>query len=169
MNAYAVVPSGENYILKKLELTDNVLPAKIGVIVSADAAQTYQPIPAAATPETSESNLLCATNGTAVSVDATANAYIFTKEGDVAFFGKLATEATARNIAAYKAYLNLPNTGYAARLSLNFDNGDVTGIDKIANMRPTTNQGATYDLTGRRVLHLQRGLYISNGKKIIIK
>lgn len=169
MNAYAVVPSGENYILKKLELTDNVLPAKIGVIVSADAAQTYQPIPAAATPETSESNLLCATNGTAVSVDATANAYIFTKEGDVAFFGRLATETAARNIAAYKAYLNVPNTGHAARLSLNFDNGNVTGIDKIANTRPTTSQGATYDLTGRRVLHLQRGLYISNGKKIIIK
>lgn len=169
MNAYAVVPSGENYILKKLELTDNVLPAKTGVIVSADAAQTYQPIPAAATPETSESNLLCATNGTAVSIDATANAYIFTKEGDVAFFGKLATETAARNIAAYKAYLNVPNTGNAARLSLNFDNGNVTGIDKIANTRPTTSQGATYDLTGRRVQHLQRGLYISNGKKIIIK
>ncbi|MDY4031266.1 MAG: hypothetical protein SOY69_08675, partial [Alloprevotella sp.] len=47
-----------------------------------------------------------------------------------------------------------------------FDNGDVTGIDGIA--RPAATNGAVYDLSGRRVEKPAHGLYIVNGRKVLL-
>lgn len=48
-----------------------------------------------------------------------------------------------------------------------FDNGDVTGIDGITPAAvPTT--GAVYDLSGRRVEKPAHGLYIVNGRKVLL-
>lgn len=48
-----------------------------------------------------------------------------------------------------------------------FDNGDVTGIDGITRPAATTN-GAVYDLSGRRVEKPAHGLYIVNGRKVLL-
>ncbi len=48
-----------------------------------------------------------------------------------------------------------------------FDNGDVTGIDGIARPAAATN-GAVYDLSGRRVEKPAHGLYIVNGRKVLL-
>ena len=48
-----------------------------------------------------------------------------------------------------------------------FDNGDVTGIDGIARPADATN-GAVYDLSGRRVEKPAHGLYIVNGRKVLL-
>ena len=42
-----------------------------------------------------------------------------------------------------------------------------TGILFIANER--TNNRAIYDLQGRRVVNAKKGLYIINGKKVLVK
>ena len=47
-----------------------------------------------------------------------------------------------------------------------FDNGDVTGIDGIT--RPAATNGAVYDLSGRRVEKPAHGLYIVNGRKVLL-
>lgn len=47
-----------------------------------------------------------------------------------------------------------------------FDNGDVTGIDGIT--RPAVTNGAVYDLSGRRVEKPAHGLYIVNGRKVLL-
>ena len=46
-----------------------------------------------------------------------------------------------------------------------FDNGDVTGIDGIT---PAATNGAVYDLSGRRVEKPAHGLYIVNGRKVLL-
>ena len=48
------------------------------------------------------------------------------------------------------------------------DDADVTGIIGIGQSRTTTDGNALYDLQGRRVTQLKKGVYVRDGKKIII-
>lgn len=70
-------------------------------------------------------------------------------------------------IAAFHAYLNVINPASApARIAINGSTlTAINGVtaDKVANT-------AVYDLSGRRVYgKLQKGLYIMNGKKVVVK
>ena len=71
------------------------------------------------------------------------------------------------NLQGFRAYgENLLGTSTAAA-GLVFDFGSVTGIEGA-----TTDNGEKaeiYDLSGRRVAKAQKGIYIINGKKVIIK
>ena len=42
-----------------------------------------------------------------------------------------------------------------------------TGINAVA--AESTNNGAIYNMAGQRVMNAQRGLYIINGKKVVLK
>lgn len=92
------------------------------------------------------------------------NYYIFNKQGNDAVFSPLNNSGNT-TLAANKAALKTPTLGSSA-LTLNFNN--VTGISHIeANASTST---TTYDLSGRSVSgKLPAGLYIQNGKKIIVK
>ena len=73
--------------------------------------------------------------------------------------------ATAGTLAAGKAYLNIAVS--ARELVLNFD-GEVTAISEVTNTNRTNNTNV-YDLQGRKVAQPTKGLYIVNGRKVIIK
>lgn len=69
-------------------------------------------------------------------------------------------------LGAGKCYLDLSGTTYNAPM---FNLGiNPTGIDEI-EVRDTRTDNQFYDLSGRRVMNPTKGLYIVNGKKIIIK
>ena len=80
--------------------------------------------------------------------------------------GKIHRGGAGATIAAFHAYLNV-TTG-SAPAAVAFDGSTVTAIngiaaDKVANT-------AVYDLSGRRVYgKLNKGLYIMNGKKVVVK
>ncbi len=88
------------------------------------------------------------------------------KAGDansVGFYYGAADGAAFTN-GAHKAYLALPTvSGVRAFL---FNEGTITGIQNA-----TANNAASqvYDLQGRRVQSAQKGLYIINGKKVLVK
>lgn len=169
MKAYTVKNENGNYYLSRLNLTDQVLPANTGVILAANEANTFTPVPATTAPEAPTDNQLQATSGAAVTVDAATNAYIFTKNKDnVAFFGLLSSDTSKRKIEAFKAYLTV-GSNVAPRLSLNFGDDNVTtGINTITNGEQKAD--IIYDLSGRRVMNIQRaGIYIVNGQKRLIK
>ena len=63
----------------------------------------------------------------------------------------------------FKAYL--PKTGKSATLRFNF--GGTTAIESVVTGLDTN--AAIYDLSGRRVEKAVKGIYIQNGKKIIVK
>ena len=69
-------------------------------------------------------------------------------------------------IAAFHAYLNVTNGTEPTRVAFNGSTPTaINGVaaDKVANT-------AVYDLSGRRVYgKLQKGLYIMNGKKVVVK
>lgn len=50
--------------------------------------------------------------------------------------------------------------------SLGFDDEEVTAIK---NIKVGADDNIYYDLQGRRILYPKKGLYIVNGKKVIIK
>lgn len=92
------------------------------------------------------------------------NYYIFNKQGEEAVFSPLHNTAST-TLAANKAALKTATTGGQA---LTLDFGSVTGINTATTAMPATN--ATFDLSGRKVSgKLPAGLYIKNGKKLLIK
>ena len=88
-------------------------------------------------------------------------------------FQKGGDKATTK---AFRAYLELPEVSGAKTLSLDFTDGETTGIED-----PTisfANKGVkVYSLQGNLIatassmsdLHLSNGIYIINNKKVIIK
>lgn len=92
------------------------------------------------------------------------NYYIFNKQGNDAVFSPL-DNAASTTLAANKAALKTATPGGQA---LTLDFGSVTGINTATTAMPATN--ATFDLSGRKVSgKLPAGLYIKNGKKLLIK
>lgn len=92
------------------------------------------------------------------------NYYIFNKQGEDAVFSPLSNTAST-TLAANKAVLKTATPGGQA---LTLDFGSVTGINTATTAMPATN--ATFDLSGRKVSgKLPAGLYIKNGKKLLIK
>lgn len=92
------------------------------------------------------------------------NYYIFNKKDNDAVFSPL-DNAASTTLAANKAALKTATPGGQA---LTLDFGSVTGINTATTAMPATN--ATFDLSGRKASgKLPAGLYIKNGKKLLIK
>jgi hypothetical protein len=70
------------------------------------------------------------------------------------------------NVAEGKAYLSINYTA-ASRLNIVFED-EATGIEAMHNAQCTMHN-EMYDLQGRRVAQPSKGLYIVNGKKVVIK
>ena len=62
--------------------------------------------------------------------------------------------------------LKTPDSSTGAKITLDVD-GDVTSIDAIDNGQFATD--AIYNLSGQRVNKAQKGIYIVNGKKVVVK
>ena len=62
--------------------------------------------------------------------------------------------------------LKTPDSSTGAKITLDVD-GDVTSIDAIDNGQLATD--AIYNLSGQRVNKAQKGIYIVNGKKVVVK
>lgn len=81
------------------------------------------------------------------------------------------TDATV-NVGANKAYIDknqiVNKGGGEAKAFIDFDELEATGIDAVDTAK-TLKGGKFYDLSGREIANPTRGLYIVNGKKVLIK
>ena len=73
-------------------------------------------------------------------------------------------KAAGKTVAKNRAYLQTSIA--ASRIDMNFDE-EVTGI-KLVETSKSNNEGY-YNLAGQRVAQPTNGLYIVNGRKVIIK
>lgn len=165
VDAYIAKQDGENIVLQKIT---GALPANTGVILSSENADKY--IPTARTTEllatvNAADNKLVATTGNAV--DANVNAYILSQDNGTAVFKKLSSNTSNRTIKQYKAYLKLNGANSAQLMNFAFAGSNITGIQNVTET--STKSNTAYDLTGRKVGKLQKGIYIVNGKKVIVK
>ena len=76
----------------------------------------------------------------------------------------------AGTLSAGKCWIQLEKSpGNARSLSIVFEEGTTTGINAV-NTAAGTEDAAVYDLQGRRVMEpTKKGLYIVNGKKVVMK
>ena len=138
----------------------NAIPANQGVILIGTTTGNVTMLPR--TTETiSEisSNGLSNSAGAAVDVND-GNSYVLADKTSGWAFYKVSTSATSK-LPMNKAYLRLT----AATGTIRFDFGNATGIDAIG----TDNKAECkiYDLSGRAVKTMGKGLYIVGGKKVI--
>jgi len=161
-------------------LESNIIPAGTAVVLKADAAGTYtfSATQEACTDEVS-GNLLRGKDEAALTTadDGDAADYKFYKlsrnstRKKVGFYYDV-DNGGAFIIPAHKAYLVLPRTQSANIAAYLFDLDDtVTAVNNAADSSEADTE--IYDLSGRRcgtdVSRLPAGIYVRNGKKIIIK
>lgn len=111
------------------------------------------------------SNLLVRGTGVAVPSDAVGGGYnyVLSNNNNVVGFYR----ANNKVVATDKAYLH---TATSASAGLFFDFNSTTGISTIGQINNLQLNGdAMYNLNGQRVNAPQRGIYIVNGKKVVIK
>lgn len=164
VKAYAGTVS--NGSVKLTEYANGVIPANEGVLlVSDNATSATFTLANDADVTTIDNDLKGVTAATELTgVDNSERVRIFSTKDGVAGFYKPNSNITS--LAANKAYVMAPATEGA--LALNFG-GNVTGINSVSDNAAMPNNVEIYDLAGRRVSHVVKGVYVVNGKKIIVK
>jgi hypothetical protein len=76
-------------------------------------------------------------------------------------------KVNAGTVPAGKALLPASEVSSARELTFVFEDSETTGVENVNRETITNNQ--FFDLSGRKVANPAKGLYIVNGKKVIIK
>ena len=147
---------------------DGVVPANTGVLLRGTAGETYTlMVTAADAPSIADNALVAVVDAT--HVDPTADDYTnFILKGGK--FVKVASSAADVKISANKAYLRVLTTSLSRDAqTIGFDWDGTTSIADMLLPQPA--HGTVYDLQGRKVASrsVRKGLYIVDGKKIIVK
>ena len=77
-------------------------------------------------------------------------------------------------IGAYRAYLDLSSVSpvsevKANSIMFNIEDGETTGLNEVLPSGQTINASVVFTMSGLRVKHPTKGLYVTCGKKILIK
>ena len=81
--------------------------------------------------------------------------------------GEIRVGSANATMKAFRAYFILPEGSEGAKLVIEGVNDEATAIDAAEVFG--NQDGDIYDLSGRKVSHAQKGIYIQNGKKVVIK
>lgn len=173
--------------VKKLAQQGDVVPAQTAVVLECNSTNPAdnQLLPQGDEEFNPSNNRLCGTffgatiNGLTVK-DGTGTERNVTHDNIRAFnintadsrnpIGFYKLNNTVTTIPGNKAFLVLTNAEAQAKgFVLEFEDGGTTGIETIENSNHSTESGVYYDLQGRRVENPTRGVYIVNGKKVVIK
>lgn len=173
--------------VKKLAQQGDVVPAQTAVVLECNSTNPAdnQLLPQGDEKFNPSNNRLCGTffgeaiNGLTVK-DGAGNDYNVMHDNIRAFnintadsrnpIGFYKVKSNVTNIPGNKAFLVLTNAEAQAKgFVLEFEDGGTTGIETIENSKNSTEDGVYYDLQGRRVENPTRGVYIVNGKKVVIK
>ena len=173
--------------VKELAQQGDTVPAQTAVVLECNSTNPVdnQLLPTGDEKPKTSNNRLCGTffggaiNGLTVK-DGAGNDYNVTHDNIRAFnintadsrnpIGFYKVKNNVTNIPGNKAFLVLTSTEAQAKsFVLEFEDGGTTGIETIENSKNSTDDGVYYDLQGRRVENPTRGIYIVNGKKVVIK
>ena len=162
---YVATKAENDYVT--LEQVTGVLPANTGVIIKAEEGSYTFTSPTSGR-ATIARNML---SGSATQVDITPaenTTYYILAMGSkgIGLYPDALEGGTFRN-NANKAYLPIVTAAGAAQSTgYRFDFEGTTNIEEIES---ETEKNVIYDLTGRRVETPAKGIYIINGKKVLVK
>lgn len=158
VKAYYVSAKGTEATMTAIDA--QAIPANQGVILTSESGEAATMVPAAGeTAATITGNQLGHSAGADKALTAGVGYILGNGTEGTAFY-----PCKAGSLPINKAYL-LGNGGESA-IAMNFGNA-VTGINTIA--APANAKAPIFDLSGRRVVKATKGLYIQNGKKVIVK
>lgn len=163
IKAYTAKVNDANTAVILTEIAANaVIPANTGVVVYAENAENFTfPATTAASSLDVSANELKVSDGTVQGAD---NIYVMVKkDNDVVF----APVSSSIKVPAGKAYLEVTKATPARFYSISGGNNGTTGIKDI--QVNTEKEGAYYTLQGIKTNKPAQGVYIHNGKKVIIK
>ena len=139
------------------------IPQNVPILLKRTAQEVSEPIMAKAyqDEETADvsSNKLAGTAENKAVKTIEGNVYVLYNDGF--------TRATSGSIPAHRAYLVISDLDAGARLWI-WDDEDATAIGSVRDNSVVT-KGALYNLNGQRVSKPTKGLYISDGKKFVVK
>ena len=157
---YTAKMSDDQSVVLLTEVTDKAVPAG-NAIVLRSTAET-----ATMTYDEGLSGTLAGNElqGAATDITTPDNAYMLVKgDGGEGFY-----HWTETTIPANQGYLTLGEAA-TGREFVGIDTGDGYNTD-IATLKQGTDDASIYDLTGRRVTTQPRqGIYVSNGRKVVVK
>ena len=162
VEAFAVTAINDGWVtLTKIE---NTIPANTGVVLKATAAGVYN---FAITENVDEVENLLA--GTVVATMVDGPAYVLgLVEGEVGLYSAKLTDNKFLN-NGYKAYLPAAAGANLTVSFYGFDWNGTTGIENVEVENADAVKGI-FDLTGRKIDTITKaGIYIVNGKKVLVK
>ncbi len=115
-----------------------------------------------------ENDLVAGTGGAVATIDGEYTNMILNNVDGIGFY-----YANDQTVATNRAYLHIlttlaPDAETNARMRFEFGNSEATGIENIATEQNTFSKGI-YTLSGQRVSKPSKGLYIIDGKKVMVK
>ena len=164
VSAYKAKVEGSQVTLTKVD----VVPAETGVLLrSMTGGAVKAAIPVATSAAAIDDNAFVPVLETIESLASVTDGcvnYILSKNGDVTGFYK----ANNKNVAAGKAYLRVEANKAKDGLTIGYAD-ETDGIRLMENGKLAMENAAIYNLSGQRVNKAQKGIYIVNGKKIVMK
>ena len=155
---YTAALSGSNIVLTPV--SDGIVPADKGIILYSETTG-MQPIPVTSASATIDDTGLKISDGeTAMSE----HLYVLGKKNDIVGFYRW---ASASSLSAGRVYLDGSGTNAPDFLEFIFNDIDLSGIHATTvEQAPHTRY---YDLQGRSTTTPRHGVYITNGKKVVVK
>ena len=139
------------------------IPAGAGILFKGEAGATVSLVNTEDASALAASNSLLGTtddDGNLVSVPTGKSIYVLS--------GNTFKPYTGTTFAANKAYFAVDKPGESRSFSMSFDD-ETTGISAVENTKTEVKDHVYYNLNGQRVANPGKGLYIVNGKKVIMK
>ena len=143
------------------EISDNVITAGQGVVLKSTAPTIAMTTQNAGSADDYSGNVLEGVDA-ATPVDANYKYYVLSNEGSTLGFYKF----NGTTLGANKAFIKTTATGAPEFFA--FNDGNTTSLRETLSV-PNAKQNTYYNLAGQRVAQPTKGLYIVNGKKVVIK
>lgn len=166
VTVYMATECDDDYVILT-EVETDIIPADEGVIIAGEAGSCTFTYTDSESDADFDGNMLVASSETPT-VGEDGDGYTYYGLNANATDAEFAVIATGTELSGNKAYLKVEGESSSEAKTLKISFGNTTGISKAAT-ESATSDGAVYSLQGIKVSSPSKGVYIQDGKKVIIK
>ena len=153
--SYAYVPAGTGVLLKVLD--KDATDADFYYTIGEQDNQTYNVT----------DNIMTGVTVNSTGVTASATDPVYVMQGGI--FHKIISSIHSPKFPIHRAYVKAGSLPAGAKVVFDFEDSTITGIESIATDKADKAAGVYYNLNGQRINNPQHGVYIRQGKKVVIR